>query len=187
MKSSQSYLLNSYQGVSQELTKKLSTFKTSTDQNKPPMRNQLLLSLLLCFTMGSFSSCAPKEKSNNSKVDTKVENISTAPVIPGFTHAVYFWLKKDNPELLDEFIKQGLPKLAKVPSIQSVSWGPPAGTPREVVDNSYDLAWIVNFANAEDQDKYQVDPLHVDFVEKYKSLFEKVQVYDNIVQHYQAN
>ena len=83
-----------------------------------------------------------------------------------------------------DFIENGLPALAKVPSIQSVSWGPPAGTPREVVDNSYDLAWIVNFASAEDEREYQVDPLHVEFVEKYKPIFDRVQVYDNIVNHH---
>lgn len=99
----------------------------------------------------------------------------------GFVHAVYFWLKKNNPDLLKEFKEEGLPALAEVTSIKHVYWGPPAGTPREVVDNSYDLAWVVTFENAEEEKKYQVDPLHVKFVEKYSPLFQKVQVYDSVI------
>jgi len=151
------------------------------------MRKLMVFSISTLFVIVIFFSCTPKEKTLSPEVKNSDENISTNIIEPGFTHAVYFWLKKDNPELLDEFVKEGLPKLAKVPSIQSVSWGPPASTSRDVIDGSYDLAWIVNFANAEDQDKYQVAPLHLEFVEKYKSLFEKVQVYDNIVEHYHTD
>lgn len=121
----------------------------------------------------------------------QTENISTIPIErteitnthPGFMHVVYFWLKKDKPELLKEFKEKGLPKLATVSSIKNVYWGPPAGTPRDVVDNSYDISWIVTFDSVDEQDKYQVDPIHLEFVDTYKSLFEKVQVYDNVVEN----
>lgn len=148
------------------------------------LSNLLFISLLSVFII---SSCKQKPEVQQEQAVNTTAEVQSPQAEPGFVHAVYFWLKKDNPELVKEFIEVGLPELAKVPSIQSVSWGPPAGTPREVVDNSYDLAWIVNFANAEDQDKYQVDPLHVEFVEKYKSIFERVQVYDNIVNHHVAH
>ena len=147
------------------------------------LSNLLFITLLSVFII---SSCKQKPEVKQEQAATTTAEVQSPQAEPGFVHAVYFWLKKDNPELVKEFIEVGLPELAKVPSIQSVSWGPPAGTPREVVDNSYDLAWIVNFANAEDQDKYQVDPLHVEFVEKYKSIFDRVQVYDNIVNHHVA-
>ena len=149
------------------------------------MRNFTPFFVVCIFTFLAIQSCTPKENTQNQD---KIENKEApqAHVRPGFVHAVYFWLADDNPEMVAEFINEGLPKLAKVPSIQSVSWGPAAGTPRDVVDNSYDLAWIVNFATAEDQDKYQVDPLHLEFVEKYKSIFDRVQVYDNIVEQYVA-
>ena len=134
----------------------------------------------------SIYSCKQDQKASQA-VDKTTSDVTTMKsTAPGFVHTVYFWLKDDNPELVNDFINNGLPALAKVPSIQSVSWGPPAGTPREVVDNSYDIAWIVNFASAEDQDAYQVDSLHVVFVDKYKSIFEKVQVYDNIVNHFET-
>lgn len=144
------------------------------------MKNLLIALALVSITAISCNMEAPAKQ---VKVE-KMKNTSSSKATPGFTHAVYFWLKDDNPSLLEDFKKKGLPKLATVPSIQSVTWGPPAGTPRDVVDNSYDLAWIVNFANAADQDKYQVDPLHLEFVKLYEPLFEKVVVYDNIVQHH---
>jgi hypothetical protein len=143
----------------------------------------IIFAVLICFFF--IQSCSLKDNSKDQEPKEPTETISPK-VQPGFVHAVYFWLKKDNPELVADFMSVGLPKLAQVPSIQSVSWGPPAGSPRDVVDNSYDLAWIVNFANAEKEEEYQVDPLHVEFVEKYKSIFEKVQVYDNTVGHYVA-
>lgn len=150
------------------------------------MQSLLLRALFVFFLFASMLSC--KQQASPETTNAEIAPVEQkTEVTPGFVHAVYFWLKDDNPELVDDFINNGLPELAKVPSIQSVSWGPAAGTERAVVDNSYDLAWIVNFANAEDQDAYQVDPLHVEFVEKYKSIFERVQVYDNIVNHYYSD
>jgi hypothetical protein len=152
------------------------------------MKQLVSISLFaLLFTLLILPSCRQKGSDVISEENTFVEAVPEAVVTPGFVHAVYFWLKKDNPELLDEFINEALPKLAEVPSIQSVIWGPPAGTPRAVVDNSYDIAWIVNFASAADQDAYQIDSLHLEFVEKYGSLFEKVQIYDNTVTQYHTS
>jgi len=150
------------------------------------MRQFSLLFFTILLSFLSIQSCTPKEQTRNSDAVETIEAPLTQ-VKPGFVHSVYFWLKKDNPELLAEFMNEALPQLAKVPSIQSVSWGPPAGTPRAVVDNSYDVAWIVNFANAEEEKKYQVDPLHVEFVEKYESIFDKVQIYDAIVAYNVVN
>ena len=103
---------------------------------------------------------------------------------PGFIHAVYFWLDETADENLKrEWLDTGLAELAKVKSLQGVYYGPPANTvERGVVDNSYDVAWVCFFATPEDQDAYQIDPIHLAFVEKYKSLWKKVTVYDNLVE-----
>lgn len=162
----------------------LPTFNLYNKSKQCNMRKILAFSITLLFTFVSIQSCKQKSNPSDHESNTSELEAPKAKETPGFVHAVYFWLKKDNPELLKEFIEEGLPRLAEVPSIQSVAWGPPAGTPREVVDNSYDLAWIVNFATAEDQDAYQVDSLHKVFVKKYESLFEKVQIYDNTVSGY---
>lgn len=149
---------------------------TIFDSQPSNMKNSIVYILFICLLA---ISCSTKTE----KKTTLVEEIETKSTKPGFIHAVYFWLKKDNPELLKEFKEVALPKLATVPSIKNVYWGPPAGTPRDVVDNSYDISWIVTFNNAAEQEAYQIDPMHLEFVEKYKSLFEKVQVYDNLVEH----
>lgn len=97
-----------------------------------------------------------------------------------FIHHVYFWLK--NPDSAEDRAKllEGLEKLAEVKSIRSVHIGKPAGTDRDVIDSSYAFSWMTTFKNAADQDSYQVDPIHLDFVKNYSHLWSKVIVYDSV-------
>jgi hypothetical protein len=48
------------------------------------------------------------------------------------------------------------------------------------VDNSYQVSELLLFASAADQDAYQVDPIHLKFVEQCSHLWRKVVVYDSI-------
>jgi len=99
-----------------------------------------------------------------------------------FIHTVFFWLKEEvTAEQKLDFLKNGLGKLKEAPTIHRAYYGPPANTPREVVDNSYDFAWICHFENKEDQDAYQNEPIHHRFIENYQHLWERVQVYDNLI------
>lgn len=99
-----------------------------------------------------------------------------------FIHTVFFWMKEEvTAEQKAEFVKNGMGKLKTCPQIYKVFYGPPAGTPREVVDNSYDYAWICHFKNKADQDAYQTEPIHLKFVEDFNHLWERVQVYDNVL------
>lgn len=60
--------------------------------------------------------------------------------------------------------------------------GTPASTlEREVVDNSFHVSELMIFESIEDQDAYQVHPIHAKFVEEYSHLWERVVVYDMIV------
>ena len=100
---------------------------------------------------------------------------------PPFAHIVFFWLK--NPE--DGADREALRKhvhnyLSKIDLIRQVHFGQPAGTPREVVDNSYTYNMILYFDNQEDQDRYQAHPAHLKFVEDASHLWDRVQVYDSI-------
>ena len=98
-----------------------------------------------------------------------------------FVHTVFFWMKEGLSKEEAQFFEEGMEKLGATPSILSYKWGKPAGTPRDVVDNSYSYALIVDFASSEDQDAYQIDPIRLEFIEQCKNLWTKVQVYDTVI------
>ncbi|OLY92178.1 Tat (twin-arginine translocation) pathway signal sequence [Cnuella takakiae] len=102
------------------------------------------------------------------------------PAKAGFIHHVYFWLK--NPESKEDKAKllEGLRTLSKVKTIQNFYIGQPADTNRDVIDRSYAVSWLLFFANKADQDSYQVDPVHLDFVKNYSHLWQRVVVYDSV-------
>lgn len=97
-----------------------------------------------------------------------------------FVHHVYFWLK--NPGSREDYNKllEGLLELSKVSTIHMCHMGKPAETNREVIDRSYSVSWLTIFKNREEQEKYQVDPIHLKFVEQYSHLWSKVIVYDSV-------
>lgn len=131
-----------------------------------------LIVLFACFTI---LSC--KQEVKETIITPEQEEVKI-----GFIHNVYFWLKKDaDPKIIETFKTEALPALAEVSSIQKVYWGPPAMTDRSVVDNSYDVAWVTMFADVAGHDAYQIDPIHLKFVEDYSDIFDRVVVYDNEV------
>jgi hypothetical protein len=97
-----------------------------------------------------------------------------------FIHHVFFWLR--NPDSREDLarLKEGLTKLTKVKTIRQAHIGLPADTNRDVIERSYSLSWLLTFDHAADQDSYQEDPLHLDFVKECSGLWKKVVVYDNI-------
>jgi len=97
-----------------------------------------------------------------------------------FIHHVYFWLNNPNSEADKQALIEGLKKLSKVSTIKSFYIGTPAGTRRDVIDSSYSISWLLFFDNAADQDSYQTDPIHLDFVKTCKHLWKKVTVYDTV-------
>ncbi len=97
-----------------------------------------------------------------------------------FVHHVYFWLK--NPQSAEDKSRliAGLEKLSRVKTIEMFHIGQPAGTNREVIDTSYSVSWLVIFKDKAAQDSYQVDPIHLKFVEECSVLWQKVVVYDSV-------
>ena len=95
-------------------------------------------------------------------------------------HHVFFWLNHpDSTEDLQS-LKQGLEKLSAVKTIKAFHIGRPADTRRDVIDSSYALSWCTIFESKEDQDHYQVDPIHLKFVEECSELWSRVVVYDSV-------
>jgi len=96
-------------------------------------------------------------------------------------HHVFFWLKEPNNEAHKKQLVAALEELLKVKTIKMSHIGFPAGTEnRDVVDHSYSVSYMVLFDNQADQDAYQVDPIHLNFVEKNQHLWNKVVVYDSV-------
>jgi hypothetical protein len=95
-------------------------------------------------------------------------------------HCVYFWLK---PELTAEQraeFRRGVETLKGIKSVEQVSVGGPAATTRRpVIDASYDVALIVVAKDVAAEAAYQVDPLHLAFVENFKTFWTRVQIYDS--------
>jgi hypothetical protein len=49
-----------------------------------------------------------------------------------------------------------------------------------VIDASYAVSWLAVFDDRGTQDAYQVDPVHLKFVEECSRLWTKVIVYDSV-------
>jgi len=94
-------------------------------------------------------------------------------------HTVYFWLKPElTPGQRVEF-RAGVDSLAKIKAVSASYIGVPAKTPeRPIIDNSYSLALTVICKDLAGHDEYQVDPIHLRFVDSFKTFWSKVQIYD---------
>ena len=99
-----------------------------------------------------------------------------------FLHMVYFWLREGGTSEDAAELAQGCRTyLPSIPGVLRLEVGFPAGTPRDVVDNSYGVALLVEFADSAAHEVYQEHPEHYRFIEQCSSLWSKVQVYDSIV------
>jgi hypothetical protein len=97
-------------------------------------------------------------------------------------HTVYFWLEEGFSKVQLEDFEQGLQSLLSISYLQEGYWGKPAGTPREVVDNSYQYSLTMFFETTADHDNYQVDETHDEFIHQHKDKWKRVQVYDALTQ-----
>ncbi len=96
-----------------------------------------------------------------------------------FFHHVFFWLNEpDDPQARQEFLA-ALRKMEKIPTIKYSFIGTPAGTPREVVDNSWTFYWLVTFEDKAGWQVYNDHPIHNEFRKK-AHLWKKVLVYDAV-------
>lgn len=97
-----------------------------------------------------------------------------------FAHTVYFWLTNpDNEEDRAAFETSLQQFLDNSGYAKTKFIGKPPKASRDVVDGSFTYSLIVTFESAEAQQKYQVEPPHLKFVEEASSLWTKVIVYDS--------
>jgi hypothetical protein len=96
-----------------------------------------------------------------------------------FIHVVFFWFKSGvEAEGAQRVMDDAATLLGSIASVRYLAVGPPAGMPREVVDNSYDVGLVVHFDDEAGHDLYQNAEAHHRFIDRNRELWDRVQVYD---------
>lgn len=104
--------------------------------------------------------------------------VDKKPQIEGrFVHMVFFFLKESIS--IKKFKQDTANLMESIDQVKSYHVGEPAGTPRELVDNSYSVCLVATFDSKEDQDAYQEHPIHKKYVDNLKDQWHKVQIYDS--------
>ncbi len=95
-------------------------------------------------------------------------------------HCVYFWLKPDLTSAQRADFRRGVDSLTGIKAVEHISIGGPAATTaRPVIDHSFDVALIVQCRDVAAEAAYQVDPIHLAFVNQFKTYWSRVQIYDS--------
>jgi len=96
-----------------------------------------------------------------------------------FSHVVIFWTDPARPGAVEELIAGCHRYLRDIPGVLHFHVGRMVGSPRPVVEQSYQVGLNLIFADQAAQDAYQVHPRHVEFVEQvFKRTCVKVVIYD---------
>ena len=96
-----------------------------------------------------------------------------------FSHVVIFWADPNNPNAADQLLAGAEKYLKPIPGVIQFHVGRMVSSPRPVVEQTYQVALNLIFADKKGQDDYQVHPLHVEFVQKcLKPNCAKCVIYD---------
>ena len=94
-------------------------------------------------------------------------------------HTVYFWLKPELTVAQRADFRRGVESLGGIKAVEKIYVGTPAATgKRPIIDDSYAVALTVLCKDVAAHDAYQVDPIHLAFIEKFKACWTRVQIYD---------
>ncbi len=94
-------------------------------------------------------------------------------------HTVFFWLKPELTEAQRADFRRGVESLSTLKSVEKGYVGAPARTEkRPIIDDSYSVALTVVCQDIAAHDAYQIDPIHRAFVDRFKSYWSRVQIYD---------
>ena len=100
-----------------------------------------------------------------------------------FYHNVYFWLQNPDNEEDRKFFETSLRTMLSTSQyVEEYHIGIPAATDRPVIDRSYTFAAVMSFRNAADQDAYQEEDVHKNFLQECRPYWTKVIIYDSEVE-----
>jgi hypothetical protein len=95
-----------------------------------------------------------------------------------FHHLVFFYLRKDLTPAERSLFESKLKGLEKLNLYHLHLLVGPIPSERPIVDSSYDYAEMFIFKSKAEHDAYQVDPIHVDFVQTCKPFWSSIKIYD---------
>ena len=99
----------------------------------------------------------------------------------GFFHNVFFRMRENgDPSDVSRLAEGCRTYLTGIPGIVRLNVGTPAGTQRDVVDNSYGVALLVEFVDAAACHVYDSHPDHLRFIAECSQFWSRVQVYDTL-------
>ena len=94
-------------------------------------------------------------------------------------HTVYFWLKPELSAAQRADFRRGVESLGGIKTVEKLYVGTPARTQkRPIIDDTYSVALTVVCRDVAAHDAYQVDPIHLAFVNAFKTFWNRVQIYD---------
>jgi len=125
--------------------------------------------------LAAFSSPARTATSNigNEK------EVKASELEGNFVHIVFFWLVNDDQQTRNRFLAE-LKFVDNVDVIRTIHIGSPADTDRDIIDNSYSYCLALSFDSIKEHDIYQEHKLHLEFIERASSLWNRVLVYDSV-------
>lgn len=93
-------------------------------------------------------------------------------------HHVLFWLKADTTDSQKQDFRKGLESLENIETVKTFHIGTPAPIERAVVDTTYTFSLTLFFEDLAGHDVYQVHHIHQAFLDQFRTLFDKVVIYD---------
>lgn len=95
------------------------------------------------------------------------------------SHIVIFWTDPAQPKAADELVAAAESLLKNIPGVLQFHAGKMVPSHRPVVDQTYQVALNMVFADKHAEHDYQSHPQHIEFVEKYvRHLMKQVVIYD---------
>ena len=94
-------------------------------------------------------------------------------------HVVLVWLKRPGNAADRAKLRQTAEELRAIPQVRSVSHGTALASDRPIVDDSFDVGFVMRFDSPADLRVYETHPFHVAKVNGVlKPLTKKIVVYD---------
>jgi hypothetical protein len=101
---------------------------------------------------------------------------------PRYVHAVFFTCKPGTPDSeIESLVADGYKLLAQVPSVRQLESGRrDLEAVRDVNVKDYDVGLVVYFDDRAGHDVYAQHPRHLEYIDRHKSNWETVRVFDFI-------